>query len=380
MLVPKLRFKEFNDEYILFDFNDIASYKKGPFGSALKKEIFVPKSDTSIKVYEQQNAIKKDWTLKRYFITNEYFKKLKGFDVRPTDIIVSCAGTIGKLYVLPSNAEIGIINQALMRIRINNEVVNQRYFTYIFNNMLEHFSKTFSNGSAIKNIPPFADLKKQPAKLPSVIEQNKIANFLSLLDKKIELQSKKIEILKLYKSYQLCHIFKSDDLLEYFLKDLAVIKKGQQINSDKLLSNGNYYMLNGGITLSGYLNKYNTTKNTISISEGGNSCGYVNYNYKNFWSGGHCYTLTPININSEYLYHLLKNSEKLIMKLRIGTGLPNIQKKDLENFMIKTHNDIKIQEAIANTFMSFDLKIKLEKDKLSLLENMKKGYMKNMFV
>ncbi|MEG1647496.1 MAG: restriction endonuclease subunit S, partial [Bacilli bacterium] len=125
---------------------------------------------------------------------------------------------------------------------------------------------------------------------------------------------------------------------------------------------------------------YNTENNTISISEGGNSCGYVNYNYQNFWSGGHCYTLTPININNEYLYHLLKNSEKLIMKLRIGTGLPNIQKKDLENVMIKRHKDIKIQEAIANAFMSFDLKIKLEADKLSLLKNMKKGLMQNMFV
>ena len=75
---PKLRFKA--DDGSQFPdweektFNDVADYKKGPFGSALKKEIFVPKSNDTVKVYEQQNAISKDWKLERYFVTNEYFQ------------------------------------------------------------------------------------------------------------------------------------------------------------------------------------------------------------------------------------------------------------------------------------------------------------------
>ena len=42
---------------------DIGIYKKGPFGSAITKSMFVPKSDDTVKVYEQKNAIQKDWKL-----------------------------------------------------------------------------------------------------------------------------------------------------------------------------------------------------------------------------------------------------------------------------------------------------------------------------
>lgn len=94
--------------------------------------------------------------------------------------------------------------------------------------------------------------------------------------------------------------------------------------------------MNGGVEPSGYLNEYNTPADIISISEGGNSCGYVQYNKEPFWSGGHCYSLIPKenNICYRFLYHFLKYKENDIMALRIGSGLPNIQKKDLERFEV----------------------------------------------
>ena len=94
--------------------------------------------------------------------------------------------------------------------------------------------------------------------------------------------------------------------------------------------------MNGGTEPSGYYEQCNALADTISISEGGNSCGYVQYNREAFWSGGHCYTLANIqpNVCNLYLYHYLKSKESAIMKLRIGTGLPNIQKKDLEKFAV----------------------------------------------
>lgn len=114
------------------------------------------------------------------------------------------------------------------------------------------------------------------------------------------------------------------------------IHKGEQVNGDCLSEAGEYYVMNGGVEPSGYYDQYNTPANTISISEGGNSCGYIQYNRKAFWSGGHCYTLINIqaNVCELYLYHYLKSQEKSIMRLRIGSGLPNIQKKDLEKFSI----------------------------------------------
>ena len=93
------------------------------------------------------------------------------------------------------------------------------------------------------------------------------------------------------------------------LGQVAEIIKGKQVNGTELLEQGEYYVMNGGTTPSGWLNRYNTEANTISISEGGNSCGYVQYNTSRYWSGGHCYSLRilhPQETLDLYLYHFLK--------------------------------------------------------------------------
>ena len=195
--VPNLRFPEFHGEWEKCTFDKIAQYKKGPFGSALKKDIFVPQSEDTIKVYEQQNAIKKDWTLSRYYITKGYFNShMKQFVAKAGDLIVSCAGTIGEIYELPQDAEEGVFNQALMRVQVNDEAVNKEIFITVFSSMIDKFSKIYSNGSAIKNIPPFADLKKTQVFLPCKEEQKKIAKLLALLDERIATQNKIIDKLK----------------------------------------------------------------------------------------------------------------------------------------------------------------------------------------
>ena len=195
--VPNLRFPEFQGEWEKCTFDKIAQYKKGPFGSALKKDIFVPQSEDTIKVYEQQNAIKKDWTLSRYYITKDYFNShMKQFVAKAGDLIVSCAGTIGEIYELPQDAEEGVFNQALMRVQVNDEAVNKEIFITVFSSMIDKFSKIYSNGSAIKNIPPFADLKKTQIFLPCKEEQKKIAKLLALLDERIATQNKIINKLQ----------------------------------------------------------------------------------------------------------------------------------------------------------------------------------------
>ncbi|MDD5795113.1 MAG: restriction endonuclease subunit S [Clostridiales bacterium] len=169
--------------------------------------MFISKNLTSVKVYEQQNAINKDWKLERYFITKEYANKLKSFNVHGGDIIVSCAGTIGEIYELPNNAEEGIINQALMRIRVKDEIVNKKMFAILFSNMIDKFSKTYSNGSAIKNIPPFADLKPTLVYIPNIEEQQKISNFFMEIDNLITLHQRKIDHLKEQKKGLLQQMF-----------------------------------------------------------------------------------------------------------------------------------------------------------------------------
>lgn len=166
---------------------DIGIYKKGPFGSTITKSMFVPKSENTIKVYEQKNAIQKDWKLGDYYVTKEYFEeKLKGFEVFEGDIIVSCAGTIGETYIMPSGIERGVINQALMRIKLFNGI-NIEYFLMYFDFILKETSKESSKGSAIKNIPPFDIFKKMLLPLPPLEEQKriveKIEKIMSYLDK-----------------------------------------------------------------------------------------------------------------------------------------------------------------------------------------------------
>ena len=81
------------------------------------------------------------------------------------------------------------------------------------------------------------------------------------------------------------------------LHQISLLSKGEQLGKNAMSSTGPYYVLNGGKEPSGYTNNYNTEANTISISEGGNSCGYVNYNTEKYWSGGHNYTLTSLKLN-----------------------------------------------------------------------------------
>ena len=155
-------------------FGDLGSYKKGPFGSAITKSMFVPKGNGAIKVYEQKNAIQKDATLGDYYIRRDYFEsKMKGFEVFPGDIIVSCAGTIGETYVMPDKFEQGIINQALMRMKIF-EPLYIPYFLTFFDFVLKKNARSGSKGSAIKNIPPFEILKNYLVPIPPLAEQRRI--------------------------------------------------------------------------------------------------------------------------------------------------------------------------------------------------------------
>ena len=153
--------------------NELGIYRKGPFGSSLTKFMFVPKSATTIKVYEQKNAIQKDYTLGEYYITQEKFQSMLSFIVKPLDIIVSCAGTIGESYVLPEDAPIGIINQALMRISLFKMDICDYYLLY-FDYILKRQAQLLSSGSAIKNIPPFEILKNMLMPIPPLAEQKRI--------------------------------------------------------------------------------------------------------------------------------------------------------------------------------------------------------------
>ena len=173
---------------------ELGLYRKGPFGSSLTKSMFVPRSNISVKVYEQKNAIQKDFSLGDYYISKEKFESMQSFIVEPTDIIVSCAGTIGEVYKLPNEAPIGIINQALMRVKLVNEELASFWMMY-FDYVLKKEASKQGSGTAIKNIPPFEILKAYPFPLPPLAEQKRIVAAIEKFMPLIEEYAKKETVL-----------------------------------------------------------------------------------------------------------------------------------------------------------------------------------------
>lgn len=234
---------------------EIGVYKKGPFGSALTKSIFVPKSENTVKVYEQKNAIQKDASLGDYYITKEYYEdKMSGFTLESGDIIVSCAGTIGETYIMPGDIELGIINQALMRMNIADSI-NMDYFLIYFDHILKKNAKKSSNGSAIKNIPPFEVFKNMLLPLPPVEEQERIVSRINIilaeidkyagLETKLELLKKNIphdmerSVLQAAMQGKLTEQLAEDSSIDDLIADIAKEKK--ELLKSKIAKKGKSY-------------------------------------------------------------------------------------------------------------------------------------------
>ena len=164
------------------------------------------------------------------------------------------------------------------------------------------------------------------------------------------------------------------------LEDVCLIKKGEQLNKLDLESAGDYPCINGGISPSGYTEKWNTKANTITISEGGNSCGFVNMLRTDFWSGGHCYSLLDIKdkVDNEFLYYALKGRESLIMDLRVGSGLPNIQQKAIKKFEFVYPKDKTEQTTIAIILSKTDQAIANTEALIAKYTRIKTGLMQDL--
>ncbi len=161
--------------------NDIVDFKRGPFGGSLKKEIFV---DEGYKVYEQKHAINNDFSIGNYYITPNKFEEMKGFELLPNDIIMSCSGTIGKFAVFPENAEKGIINQALLRLRKISNKISHEYLLLCLKAISSKFEEN-SHGTGLKNVASVSILKEIKIYCPTLVEQEKIVSKIEELETQI---------------------------------------------------------------------------------------------------------------------------------------------------------------------------------------------------
>ena len=271
--------------------------------------------------------------------------KYKNSRVQAGDVLISVKGTIGEVGIVPSGFS-GNIAREIARIRPNGKA-NAEYIAYQLQApQTQRRIKSVTVGTTRLEFS-IAAVKSFEIALPPLGEQRGIVAALETWDRAIETVEALIANARAQKQALMQQLLPQGTTLperrlpgfsgewrEAKLGSLADISKGEQKGRASLAEEGPVPVINGGITPSGYTDHPNTSADTITISEGGNSCGYVDLITQPFWCGGHCYALKNLKVERDYLFAVLKHRERQIMSLRVGSGLPNIQKKALSQFSI----------------------------------------------
>ncbi|NSR81460.1 restriction endonuclease subunit S [Enterococcus faecalis] len=325
------------------------------------------------------------------FISRELFETYKKKYPYPKigDLLISASGSIGRVVEYKGNDEYFQDSNIVWLKhddRINNLFLKQFYSIVKWHGL---------EGSTIKRLYN-KNILETTIHLPVFDEQEKIGTLFKQLDDIITLHQRKLEQLKeLKKAYlQLMFPTKEERVPKLRFADfegewelckligILDIIKGTQKSKSELSTNQNnctpYPVYNGGINPSGYTNIYNR-ENAITISEGGNSAGFVNFVQERFFSGGHNYTIVNNVTDTLFLFFYLCSIQEEIMRLRVGTGLPNIQKPTLMNLEIQKTTDNE-QKFIGLFLKNIDILITLTQNKLNQLKSLKKSYLQNMFI
>lgn len=397
-LVPKRRFKRFNDEWKVNSFNDLLDelegIRRGPFGSALKKEYFIPHSN--YVVYEQQNAIYDKYQT-RYYITKQKYEELSRFSINENDFIMSGAGTIGRISKVPKGIKKGVINQALIRIRVNKKIVDLNYFLQWMRSEDMQNKLTLANpASAMVNLVPMSEVKGWQIKVPSIEEQKKIGEFFQHFDEMIALQQRKLDKTKSLKSAYLAEMFPAEGesvpkrRFSGFTEEWRSSKLENIINmhnnlrvpvtaSKRITGDIPYYGANG---IQDYVKGSTHDGEFVLIAEdGANDLTDYPVLYVNgeVWINNHAHVVTgKMNIlDNLFLVSRMKSMD--ISKWLVGGGRAKLNAEVLKNIQIKIP-DFKEQIKIGEFFKKIDGTILIHQQKLEKLKATKQAYLHEMFV
>ena len=373
--VPNLRFPEFQGEWKEHKLEDITA----EIGDGIHATPIY--DDNGTFYFVNGNNISEYGiiiTATTQKVTEEEALRNNASALNSYSILLSINGTVGNV-ALYKNESI-MLGKSACYINVSSNINRNYIFYYLMMPKCQFYFTSELTGTTIKNLS-LKSIRKTKVLLPNANEQSKIARLFDAINERIATQNKIIEDLKKLKSAISENLFKEVKGDVVMLSEICEISKGKQINGEFLSEKGKYYVMNGGTEPSGYYNNYNVEANTISISEGGNSCGYVQFNTSPFWSGGHCYTILKIadNVDNLYLYHFLKSKENDIMKLRIGSGLPNIQKKDLAMFKIKIPT-VEQQKAISTFLSTLERKTEIEERTQNAMQKEKQYLLRQMFI
>ncbi len=385
MNVPKLRFKEFNDEYKYRNLSDISTLiKDGTHGTHENSENGIPLLSAK-DINNNKINIPEDC---RKISVDDYNKIYKNYLLKKDDILLTIVGSIGRT-ALYKNEKVAF-QRSVATIRIddnnNSNYIRQYIESTIIINQLNNMTNSSAQGGVY-----LSSLSKLNFDIPRKEEQLKVAKFLSLLDKKIELQFKKIEDLKLFKLYTKNQIFNDYDEV-FKLKDILVkwnkknknnsvkyvesisnkygfISQSDQFEDRNVASKNlnNYYIIEKGVF--GY-NPSRLNVGSLALKTN-DKISVVSPLYE-------CFTTSQ---NNQYLLEWFDSKyfrKETISKFEGGV-------RNTLNFSNLCEIEIRLpiiekQNKYSNIFRMFNNKIELEVKKLYKLQELKKGLMQNMFV
>lgn len=224
--------------------------------------------------------------------------------------------------------------------------------------------------------------------VPDADEQQRIANAIDDADRLISTLQRIIAKKTAIKHGMLQQLLTGRTRLPGFhapwveraISGLAFVAKGVQLGRAAMETGAAVPVWNGGVEPSGFTKVPNVTRAVVTVSEGGNSCGWVGRPPGPFWLGGHCYALDtkPDGHSVTFLYHRLKAAEREIMALRVGSGLPNIQKKRLADFVLSVPTDSQEAAALAAVLDDADLELDALQARLAKARAIKTGIMQQL--
>lgn len=395
--VPKLRFKEFSDEWEERKLGEVAELIDGDRGKNYPNEndilesgiLFLSTSNfyNNKLIFNQQNK----------YISQEKFNLLSKGKVTNQDLIITLRGSIGNIVVFENNKfDTAFINAQMMIIR---PYFNNKYFLYYLIQTLKNQKEieNISSGSAQPQLTK-KDLKSFKLYFPFLQEQEKIANFLSSIDKKISLTEEKLELFREYKKGVMQKIFSQElrfkdsngnDYPEWEEKRLEEVTEcldnlRKPLNSnerEKIKGNIPYYGANG---IQGYINNYIFNEELVLLAEdGGNFDDYLTkpiaqYVQGKSWINNHAHVLKGKKVlKTKFLYFSLVHKD--IRSFINGTSRSKLNKSNMLNIIILLPT-VEEQHKIADFLSSIDSKIESIEKELERLKEFKKGLLQQMFV
>lgn len=329
------------------------------------------------------------------FIDENRYEEFKSFEILNGDILMSLTGNIGRVVEVKN-----LPYKVIQNYRVGNfqpfdeNEISKKFLKHLLatDQVFGRFN-SLSNQSAQANFGK-QDMDKIKVCIPNLEEQQKIADFLTAVDKRIELLEKKKTLLETYKKGVMKKIFDQEirfkddngndfpDWEENRLGEISKITIGEFVIKTKQNPESEYPVYNGGKSWTGFYDEFNNEGNKILISARGANAGFVNFEKKKFWAGNSCYSIDMIDHTKykiEYFFFYIKCFQNRFTDYQQAANIPSVSKKDVTLFKV-SYPSFKEQNKIYKFLSSIDNQIELLGTQIDKSKTWKKGLLQKMFV